>query len=217
MAAGSIENISGGLLLIKRIGWFFPTAHTETITAESLENDVWVQAQTELETLVGANDIRIRDESNNIIAQADIGKWLFSVEETSIPPGRPQTTYIAYILAKVPRSGSLWLSHTEMLTHTEVSLNVPQVGTLKSLFIATNVPETNKTYDVQVWNDPILPTRTVFVQNTLITQVGQLTAEANNINLPIAKGEYGLRLVRTTGPNDRSDFTKGIVQMTIET
>lgn len=216
MAVGSIENTSGSALVISRIGWFFPTAHTETITGESLENDVWIQAQGELETLVGTSDVIIRDEFSNIVAQADVGRWLFSLEADSIPPGRPKITYSAFILGKVPNNGTLWAAHTQNLTHSEVPISVPQNAILQSLFITTEEADNNVVYDVQIWSDPTLVSRSSFATDIVTTVLGQTSNEAIQIGLPIPKGDYGLRLVKKTGPNQRSQFSKGIIYMVLE-
>ena len=217
MAVGSIENISGGPLLIKRIGWFFPTSHTESVTSESLENDIWVQAQSELETLVGANDIEIQDEYGNVVTQANVGRWLFSIEADSIPPGRPKITYTGYILGKVPTNGNLWLSHVRNLTHAEVPIHVPQAALLQSMFITTDIPDDTTVYDVQLWSDSHLVTRTAFATDIVNTVLGQYASESTQIGLPVPKGSYGIRLVRKTGPNQRSQFNSGIIYMVLET
>lgn len=209
MPAGSVENISGGVLVIKGLGWRMPTGYTEAVDSDTAEQHHWLQAVAELSALVTSTDIEILDQNSNVVPANLVENWVNDVDVTTAPPSIPLVTYVGSFRQRVPNNGALWMAHNQSVTHTEVGFIIPgNEGVIRTMFFGSKDPDTSNTYDFRIYSDPA-GSPTLVVNNVLVTDLNVRTKTVENLNIILPAGEYGMRLVRVTG-SGRSDFNQGL-------
>lgn len=214
MPVGSIENTSGGVLILYRLGWYFTPGWTEQVYSSSLEYEVWLQAIEELEAAVTAGDIILRDQDTNIVAAADVDAWINEVDDDALPPAKPLVTYPATFTQRVPSNGRLWLRHNTQVVHTEVGFIVPGDGKIRSMFFGCKQQDSSRTYDVQIWANPAT-SPSLAVSGILLTSTTNRVVQVNDLDIDLPAGEYGVRLIRQTGSGN-SSFNQGMVYVIME-
>lgn len=214
MPVGSIENTSGGVLILYRLGWYFTTGWTEPVLADSLEYEVWLQAQNELETQITAGNIILRDQDTNVVPSASVGAWINEVDDDALPPAKPLVTYASTFRSRVPSNGRLWLRHNYHIVHTEVGFIVPGDAKIRTMFFGVKQQDSSRTYDVQIWENPAT-SPVLAVSGVLITSTTSRIVQVNNLDIDLTPGEYGVRMIRQTG-SGKSSFNQGMAYIIME-
>lgn len=214
MPTGTLENTSGGQLIIEGLGWVLPSSHTETVDELSEEPYVWTRAGVELSALITASDIVIRDESSNIIAAANVLSWINSVGGGNQPLAPQLFTFPGFFDGKIPSNGIMWLSHNTEFSFIEHGFLLAADSVLRSMQLTLDVSDGSRTYDLRIYEDPTT-TPILRVSNTLVTTTGNTEFTADDLSIALTAGTYGLRLDRVTG-SGKSSFTQGVAYIIAE-
>lgn len=216
MARGTIENLTTEQINIRKMGWLIPALGTVSIPNE-IKYAAVKNAEAELQALIDASTIELKDTVPTVIASEDVGTWI--AEEWGVGPGAGSggnTLTIDVEWKGKVTDGSGIVALGGEVPHTEAGFIVTQDSNLKSMSIIINAEEDSETYDLRIYTDPT-GTPTVFISGKLaITPSAGRQFTVTGLSESLPAGEYGLFLFKTAGGTGSSKFTKGRVVLVIE-
>jgi len=211
---GTLENITSPPtdVFIFGLGWKLPAGYTESIIADVAVLQDLYQAEDELEALMAASKIEIRNSAGTLVIPGGVYAWL----NDSSSSGIISPTHIVsfHISNCITSQGERWFQWVPNITHLEVPWPINSQFTILRVALGVDKIDSSNTYGIHMYSNTDLFTP-VFETGVVLP----LNSKSSGKDFPFAPtpqqfpgGDYLFSCYRVSG-SGRSDFDK--VMLTI--
>lgn len=206
---GEIENIAAPAanVTIFGLGWILPSGQIEDVNAQNVTTQSLRQSEDELESLITAGDIEIRNAQGTVVLSGGVGAWIDAVVIDETTP----TVHVLTVAMdqRVPSSGERWFQWNTAITQLEVRWPVNAGFTILRTNLGVEQIDTTNTYGLRLYHGSDI--------NNHIWESGiilNINTRAAGVNWPLnptpvefVAGTYLWSAYRVSG-SGTSDFTK---------